>query len=317
VGRLGFPNRSVHELYGKPEKGKSSLALYLAGCVCAPKDRIIYNWLESFDANYLLSASGQSGWDGVLKLVDHWAEDADPDKDPPKDHADMLKEGAQMLWDVGTSAYILDSLAEVRSRAMSDPESAYDEAFMGQRAKLIGMHVMDLEGIVNDKAGAGAVAILLNHVHPDFQNKMAFPMYITPGGVKKEFASVSRIHLKSADPKTYPKIEGVNITHGVVEKLRFGMKGREFVIAIIPGVGVSAELTALLDAAALKLIERGQTIKVEGKSLGRLGDLVEAAAQRDSERFAPIFQALQRYERENYDVSNHHQDPRGVPAPAG
>lgn len=317
LGRLGFPVRAVHELYGKPERGKSSLALYLAGCVCAPYDRIVYNWLESFDADYLLSASAQSGWDGVLKLVDHWAEGADAEHDNPKDHATLLKEGAQLLWDAGTSAYILDSLAEVRSRAMTDGNSAYDESFMGQRAKLNGMHVMELEGIVNDKPGRGAVAILLNHVHQDFQNKLAFPMYITPGGVRKEFISVSRIHLKTASPNTYAALEGVTISVGKVEKLRFGMKGREFVVAIIPGVGVSAELTALLDGVALKLVERGQTIKVGGKSLGRLGDMIEAAAAGDSERFAPIFAALTAYEQEHYNVpvpDNPDQDPRGIPA---
>lgn len=304
---LGFPSRSIYEIYGKPGRGKSTLALYLAG-VIRPDGRIIYQWLESVDPSYLLNAVGQAGFDGSIKMIDHFKpEDLKPDGTPkddakPRSHEEMFGEADELLWDQSSNAYILDSIAQTRSTAMRTGD--YGEAYWGQRAKFVNQHASRLEGIVNDRPGPGLVAIMLNHVHVDMANKMNYTAYITPGGVGKEFASVARIHLKTADPKL--RIEGTEVTKGVVEKLRYGGAGREFVFAILPGQGVSAELTAVLDCVALGLAERGNVVTLKGqgkaknKSMGRLGELVQAAVDRDTDRFEPFAAALEEYEHDNY-----------------
>jgi RecA/RadA recombinase len=300
---LGIPKRSILELYGLPGRGKSSLGLYLGGCV-QPQGRLIYNWLEAIDPSYLLSAAAQSGFDGVIKLIDHWEAGKDPEKDPPRSHEEMFAAADSLLWMPDSGCYILDAIAGVRSRAMREGE--YGEAFWGQRAKLMNMHSLRVEGALNDRPNGDCLAIFLNHVHVDMANKMNYTAYITPGGVGKEFAAAARIHLKSVDPKEVKKIEGVEMSRGVVEKLRFGGKGREFVIAILPSQGVSRELTALIDCVSLGLADRDTVVSVKGqgkaktKSLGRIGVLVQKAYERDVETFAPLFEALEGYEHEHY-----------------
>lgn len=306
---LGFPGRAVYEIYGKQGRGKSTLALYLAG-VIRPEGRIVYQWLESVDPSYLLNAVGQAGFDGAIKLIDHYdADQFDQDGElkadaKPRSHEEMFGEADALCWEPQTNAYILDSIAQTRSTAMR--EGDYGEAYWGQRAKFVNQHASRLEGIVNDRPGPGLVAILLNHVHVDMGNKMNYTAYITPGGVGKEYASVARIHLKTADPKSVGKIEGAEITKGTVEKLRYGGAGREFHFVLLPGQGVSAELTAVIDCVALGLAERGTTVsikgtgKAKGKSIGRLSDLVQAAIERDTDRFEPFVKELEQYEHENY-----------------
>lgn len=300
TGDYGMPLRALYEIYGRPERGKNTLAFFLAGKI-RPIGLIGYNWLETVDPGYIVSAVSMSGFRGRVKMIDHFAPDADPKKDPPRYHEDMLKEGAILLNKQESNAYILDSLGAVRSQQEKDGE--YGEAFWGLRAKLVNQHSRDLEGITMDKPGDPCAAFMLNHVQVSMGSRASpgITVWHTPGGEGKEFHASVRVHLKTVNPKETLVPDGIVVTRGVVEKLRFGGKGREFVFAIVPGRGLHPGLTALIDAVEMKLAEKatggvisikGATGKKDKKEIGKLSDLVQAAVDKEDEVFEPFIAAL-------------------------
>jgi hypothetical protein len=85
---------------------------------------------------------------------------------------------------------------------------------------------------------------------------------------------------------------------GKTEKMRFGGKGREFQYYIVPGFGVHAGATALFDCVELGLVDRGNTLKVDGKSLGYLKkDYLDHANSGKSRKFDVFFELLENYEK--------------------
>ena len=299
-GQYGFPLRAVYEIYGRPERGKNTLAFFMAGAVRA-EGRIIYTWLESADPDYVLSAVAQSGFMGTVKMIDHYKEGADPEKDPPKSHEEMCKEAALLLNLPDSNAYILDSIGTTRSR--QEQIGDYGDANWGRRAYFINQHMRELEGIVMDKPGQPCIAIALNHVQQDMQTIGGRITYHTPGGTNKEFTAVARIHLKTVDPKSVLALDSITVSRGVVDKLRFGGKGREFLIAIVPGLGLSRGLTALLDCYTLGLVKKetgGLIVHSDGRGkkasklvIGKVSALVQAAYDNDPAPFGPLYDLLE------------------------
>lgn len=212
AGRYGFPLRAIYELYGRPERGKNSLAFFLAGSI-RPDGIIAYNWLETADPDYVRSAVGQGGFQGEIRMIDHYAEGDNPEVDPPKTHETLLKEGAVLLNQPKVNAYILDSLGMTRSQA--EKEGEYGNSYWGMRAKLVNQHMRDLEGIVMDKPGPACAAFALNHVQTSMERSPSGAViYTTPGGEGKEYASVGRVHLKTANPKEIIPMDTITISRG-------------------------------------------------------------------------------------------------------
>jgi hypothetical protein len=318
-GKLGGPLRCNYEIYGLPERGKNTLAFYLAGRV-RPTGRIIYIWLETFDPNYVISAVSQAGFDGFVKMIDHYPKGADPYKDPPKSHGQMLLEGTNLITEPETTALVMDSISMIQGMAEQTEEEAFGESYWGQRAKMVNQWVRTLEGRLIDRPGDPAAAFLINHVQVEQNNpNPRYPMYTTPGGQGKSDAAAVRVHLKTPGAKDPWKkaaftldADGFSTTRGVVEKLRFGGKGREFIFAMVPGLGVSPELTAMTDCLVLGLAERTSAgVKVNGKVVARLDKLVQLAIDRDRAAFAPFSKALLKWENDEYGSSPYDQtDPQ-------
>ena len=288
---LGMPIRTIYEIYGRPGVGKSSLAYYLAGRV-DPNSRIELCDLEGLDRDYVVSSLAQGGFEGTLRFISSVDE-----KKKPRSHEAMMQETVANLREDKSSCAILDSIGAIVPIA----ENAGDlgDANMGRRAKAVSQYVRGLT-MVMQYMEIPKVAFIVNHVNAVIGGKG----HSTPGGDALKHLAKVRIMIYSSDI-----IKDTNdnalafISEGVIEKLRFGAAKKKFKFVIIPGVGVSPDLSAMIDCIDLGLAERKKTVKVGGLSVGFISKLVDDATKARHEKFLPFYSALDEYKRKNYGIA--------------
>lgn len=289
-GKIGVPLRSMIEIAGKNHVGKSTTAYYMAGALASveTKDgKIEICDLEGLDVDYLRQAIGVSGFKGKVHLIDS------VEKGRSRPHPAMLQESVDNLFkDENTKVAILDSVGAF----VSDAESNGDigEAFMGRRAFNLAQYARRSVTYLTNKPSPANV-IFINHTH----SVLSGHGNITAGGDTLKYLAAIRLSLWQQEVvKSGEDILGYRVG-GQVEKLRYGGKGKKFSLVIVPEYGVSRELTALYDASDLGLIDRGAVVKIDGKSIGYISKLFEAATNGNKTKFEPIFEKLEKYKEEH------------------
>jgi len=296
-GTPGLPIRTGVEIYGRWETGKSTLAYYLAGRV-AHDGRIVLVDLEGGSRDeYLRSAVGQSGFSGTVHTVP--AEE----RGNPRTHETMLKEGANALLEEGVTCVILDSAAMVQP--VMEREGDMDEAFMGRRAQTLAKftrrYVSWLNSVEEDK-----LVIVVNHQLFDLQGYGK----ISPGGDSLKFGIGARLWITRSE--TIENAEGAFEAELQVDKLRFGgrpapkeKKEQVSRVVIIPGIGVSPELTALFDAMAVRdktyakraagIVSYRLNESDDWEKVGKLVDVVARVKSGDRSGFEPFYDILKEH----------------------
>lgn len=284
-GRSGITLNGVHEFYGRQEVGKSTLAYYLAGCV-NPKGKVVLVDLEnSIDPEYVPIAMSHSGFSGKIKVVNFVKRKKDLVTARP--HEALATEGADLLREPDVTALVLDSVGLFQP--IQEREGEIGEAIMGKRAKAVAQFVRRCETWLLERALAEdyKAVFIVNHV----LSRMGGRGHYSPGGDTKNFAFSSRNWMYRVDSQ-FP--DGCFQAEIKLEKLRWGgtHKDRKGIVFIIPGIGVSVEMTLLLDCVRLGLATRGTVVKVDGKSCGRIGKLIEHAREGNTSKFNPFRDAL-------------------------
>lgn len=288
-GELGIPLRTVIEVYGYPNVGKSTLSYYLAGKI-AEAGCIALCDLEMMDIDYVARAITNTGFSGDIKVMS-----VTDDKGKPISHEQMLMEMVGELSEENVGAAILDSIGAVQP--ISEAEGDFGEAFMGKRAKLVAQLSRASNAALRNKVRP-SVELVINHVHSIIGGRG----HDTAGGVTLKHIAAARLMLWSEmiwkkDDKEDATILGFQVK-GQVEKLRYGGRGRTFGFYIVPGYGVHAGASAMFDCFDLGLAEKGATVKLDGKSLGYIRkDLLSYAAEGKTRKFAPFIEKLTAYEK--------------------
>jgi len=291
-GEHGAPLRSLYEVYGYPNSGKSTLSYYLAGAL-SPTPEITICDLENLDVNYLKTAVGASVFTGEVHLVDSMTED-----NKPRTHETMLTELAVKL-NNSSGSCILDSVGAIQSMVeqsvVNKEKESFGEAYMGKRAKLVAQMSRALSGIVRIDP-LPKTAFVINHVH----QIMGSRGHATAGGVVLTHMAAVRIMIWGKEQFTVseedPRPIGY-LVEGKTEKLRFGGRGRTFSFYIVPGLGVHPGASAMFDCFDLGLAERKATIKMDGKSMGYLKkEFLDYAESGKVRKFDPFVEALQKYQ---------------------
>lgn len=282
-GEYGLPLRTITELYGYEHSGKSTFAYYLLGAI-RPEGKVgIVDFETSIDPEYLPVVMSKAGYTGEVKIIDYAIRKKDKKIERP--HEDQAQEAAELLLEEETNGICIDSLGMWASQ--QEKEGDIGEAFWGKRAKAIAQFSRKCLSYLQ-LADQGQLVIAINHSLPTMGGRGHY----TPGGVTKSFAAGVRLMMWRKDSDF-----ALGAFHATikVEKLRFGgaHKKRMANVFIIPGYGISREMTAVLDCVDLKLAERGASVKIGGESAGRINTLVKAAANnKDLSRFKPFFDAL-------------------------
>lgn len=292
-GGLGLPLRTIYEIYGRPGVGKSSLSYYLAGKTAHtlnPKSRVDLCDLEVLDPDYVVSSMERAGFEGTLNYIG-----IKDEKNKRRTHEAMVQELVDNLCIDAVSCGVLDSVGAIVP--VAEAEGEVGEANMGRRAKFVAQIARKSIRNLRDLEIAKALFIV-NHVAAVIGGRG----HTTPGGESVKFLGAVRLMVWQDEIITNSKDEMVAfVAQGQVEKLRYGAKGRKFKFVVIPGYGVSRELTALIDCVELGLATRKTTVKVGKDNIGYLSKLVESARSGYDKTFEPFFSALDKYKS---DVMN-------------
>lgn len=293
-GELGIPLRGIYELYGKPGIGKSSLAYFLAGRRGTKElSTVVLCDLEATaDVPFVVSNLQAANFDGKLYVI-RSRDEKKKKEEGLRSHEAMLKEAIDKLRDPDVAAVIMDSIGALTP--MAELEADLGEGQLGRR------------GFIMAQASRRLVAWLRNTVEPKLflaVNHVQTPIggrgHITPGGDTLKYLAEARVMMYRNEGFD----DGTFVTEFKIERLKHGGadKDRTGFLVIIPGIGLSPELTAMWDCFALGLAERGTTVKMKGagQSVGYMSKLIEAAKDPEGKKkkFHVFFDALASYEKE-------------------
>ena len=288
-GELGLPTRTVLELYGYSNAGKSTLAYYLASKVSGTGVVAVCD-LEMLDRDYLKKVFENSGFSGAVQIMD-----VTDEKGKPVSDEEQLQHLRNRLYDEDCGSAIIDSVGAIQS--LSEAEGDFGEAFMGKRAKLVAQVSRSIGKVLKIKERPSN-AFVINHVHGIMGGKG----HTTAGGETLKYISATRLMIwtdkvwKSTDDDD-AEIIGFQVG-GQVEKLRYGGRGLGFNFYIVPGYGVHPGASAMFDCINLGLVEAKTTLKLGGKSLGYIRkDFLIYAAEGKSRKFTPFFEELDKHEK--------------------
>lgn len=281
---VGVPLRTVLELYGYTNVGKSTLSYYLAGKMTGEGNVSICD-LEMCDRDYVKGCMEIVGLNGAVNIMASTDE-----KGTPLSHEYLLLENARHLYNEEYGASILDSVGHVTPNVEQDvvlnlKEKELGQAFMGKRAKLVSQYARALQAALRNKQRP-SLAIVINHVH----SVLGGFGHVTAGGENLKFTAASRIMLWPqetywADEKTKQDPIGFRVS-GQVEKLRYGGRGRKFSFYIVPGYGVHEGASALFDCLDYGWAESKSVVKIGESKFGYLrADLLMAAASGNTRKF--------------------------------
>ena len=278
TGELGYPVRTISEIYGYPGHGKSTLVQFLAGKLSSTLgyNKITVVDLENaYDETHLVNNMTGSGFEGEIYMVPPIV------KGEERSHEVMLDELISEIRGDETGVGILDSIGASMSQAEID--NPIGSANWGKRSVMINQVMRKLMYYLRNTPRPKAV-LCVNHQYPEMGGRG----HTTPGGEGKEFAVAVRLTLWKAE--TFG--DGVFVVKLKAEKMRYGGTRPKATasVVIIPGIGVSPHLTVMIDAINAGLVERTKAgvIKLDGKSLGRIGTLTQKAADGKLETFDPI-----------------------------
>ena len=303
-GVLGTPGRGIIELYGDEHTGKSTLALYLNGVRAGERELVICDLEASLDRNYIETVTSVAGHTGPVRIIDYT--EPEKKKEVARPHEEMLQEAIDSLLREDVATVIVDSYGAFTSIVAR--EKPLGERSMGQEAKTLNdaaKRVNTWLRVVDDPKWY----FIINHTNPNIGGQG----FTTPGGRKTKYLAVVRAWIRRVE-NDWPKGTGNFVSEVVIQKLKYGAKGRRAWIYFIPGFGVSPEMTAVTDCIKLKIAKADATIKlqqmdVEDKewkwmSQGRISTLAEKAMnpKKHKATFQPFFDALEKYNQENPDT---------------
>jgi len=293
----GWPLRTLAEIYGPPESGKTTIGLHMMGRI-RPDSKILLACLEGIDRNYVHNVAVNSGFTGEIEFIPYQDK-----KGEWMGHAQMLTDAVNRLGrEMNVSGFLLDSIAAVLPPARDDTQGGgvIGEGYMMDRAKFMKDMSARIEAKLLNRR-TPAVFIGLNHVSESTDPRKGSQ---TPGGTGPKFHAAIRINLWRKEvfpPRDNQDPDWVMkgfVAEGTVEKNRFGGKGRKFRLYIVPGRGVHLGMSAMFDACVAGLAERTKTgyIKIGNVSHGRIGSFVRDAWEGKDESFEPFLETLQAYE---------------------
>lgn len=285
TGEIGFPVKTLTELYGNPGIGKSTLSYYLMGEIARQVNEaghLVLCDFEGLDISHLPLALSTGGYSGKVHLVE--VLDA---KGKAKSHEDMIDEFIAMMDEKDNVCGMVDSIGAITP--IAEVESGVAEGFGAKRAVVVARFIRKINTVVQESPTPKSI-FLTNHVH----TVVGGVGHSTTGGDQLKFAAATRIYLYNSSKDTIKSGDEIlaNVIVGKVEKLKFGGKGRDFKFVICAGRGVRPNLSAVQDCVDLELATRGAVVKIGEKSMGRISEIVQKDIEGDVEFFKPFKDAL-------------------------
>ena len=282
--KLGTTLRSLIELYGNEASGKSTLGYYLAGKVASERGIWIADLEGTMDKWYVNDVTARAGHTGIIRVSDYGETKRGKQSWVP--HEQQLQQSIDSILDEDYGAGMVDSIGAFVSAVSGAKDLG--ERSVGQEAKTINdasKRVATWLRIADD----AKLYIYINHTHPNIGGHG----FDTPGGRKKKYLSNVRLWIRRLE-SDIPSGSGNFVAKIVVQKLKYGASGKEALVYFIPGYGVSKEMTDVFDCIKEGIAERGASISLNGKKMGRISTLASKALepQKNAALFKQFQQAL-------------------------
>lgn len=298
LGNTGWPMRSLVELYGDKNVGKTTFSLSIAGILASRLDRTFSMFdLEGQSRETVGGVLEHAGFDGTVDYVLNVAKESSEK---------TAKRFVLKLYEEPQPIALMDSLGAFRPTA--NMEGELSDANMGVFARETG-RLADWFIAALQRAENPGCVMWTNHEHPTFGSRIAGTD--TAGGVKKKYLSQLRIRLKRTFLKTNKdpgdKDSGSIVDFGEswllggrIDSSRFGYSKREFNVFCVAGEGIHHGLTAVFDCIVLgladvssKKVTESVTVELDGKTY-KMRKMLED--RKDDEMFYPFVNALQAYQ---------------------
>lgn len=253
-GHLGWPGRSLIELYGDEHTGKTTLAYFIAGWFCRDRTLWVADLEKTLNVEYVEFVTRVAGHTGKIKVADYAT---GVKKKKPRSDEIQIEEAIDALLDPDVGAGIIDSIGMFTSIVQESKHVG--ERTVGQEAKTINDATKRLSNRLllaeDDK-----LFFYINHTSPRIG--AGGGGFTTPGGRKKYYAANLRLWIRRKE-SDWPKGSGGFVSEVVVQKNKYGgNKGAKAWVYFIPGYGVSKELTAVYECKMTKMAKFGNTVKL-------------------------------------------------------
>lgn len=275
AGDIGFPLRTIVEVYGATGVGKSTWTYSIASKI-NQGEKIALADLEGLDPEYLKTILENTGFHGTVEFI--------VDENDEKALEKLISSIAQD----NTYAGILDSVGAISP--VEERESEVGEAVMGRRAKAMATFSRKAIYQLRMKKNA-ANMFLINHVQQLIGGRISGTT--TAGGDTKKYLAGVRIRLKDAERFD----DGSYLVQGKIDKNRFGYEGKVFNMICLAGYGYHEGLSAVQDCILLGIAKKDRTIKMGEDSYGFFSSLLEKARQGDNEVFEIFKSKLEEHEK--------------------
>lgn len=294
-GAVGFPTRTLCEIYGATGVGKSTLVTDLLGRMSVSLDnrQIACADLENQDEKMIETVLSNTGFRAKWNWVNYPSKKGEVD-----DRDEMLLQNLLDFVNRDEPCLgMLDSIAAISP--VSEVQGDLGDANMGRRAFPMAQFSRRAVRILREQELDSCI-LMTNHWYEKMGTIGPAKQYTSPGGNVKENQSQVRLQVKipyvdyisAGEGKSKAEWEGAWILEGKVEKNRTGIEYEKFQVFIYGGWGVHQGMTALIDclASGLASIKAGK-VQMEGKDYGLLKKVIEK--ERDnSDFFVPFYNAL-------------------------
>ena len=296
---IGFPTRTLTEVYGPTSIGKSTFINSVAGTLGRLLDlNIACLDIESQAEETIEAICNTVGFNKEWK----WVSPRKKDKKGGFSDEHLLEELERNVPE-GYIA-ILDSVASISP--VSEVEGDIGDANMGRRAFPMAQFSRRITRALK-YAEKGTYAFMANHRYPEMATRSMFKTYVAPGGKVKDNMAHIRIEarnpwIKIGDSQKSAHFGAGWVFEGKIIKNRAGLSvGSDFWVFMIGGQGIHDGLTALFDCVKLKLLKVGGTtiksmtvtMKNTGEAFGKVYDIVQ---ERDEFDFSPFHDAIKAHQ---------------------
>lgn len=292
---LGYPLRSLCEVYGPKGVGKTSFCLSLLGEIASKKNKgISVLDLEIQNRDTVSGILEQSGFSGEVHYIQQ--KDQERSEDTVDRFCDRMFDmnGKNKTYenpDVG----LMDSIGAYRPSAEFD--GAIGDANMGIKAREMGQISSRFIRALQLSKSPHTI-FMTNHEHPNMSIGFGNPLPVTSGGETKKYLSQVRIRLTEAYiGKSAARFDGCWLIEGKVNENRFGISDQKFWCFMIGGQGIHAGLTAVFEnlvlgyaEASAQALRDSTSITLDGVNYGKISKLIRD--RDDEDLFKPFMNRL-------------------------
>jgi len=276
AGNLGWPLRSLVEVYGPKGVGKSTFCFMMLGKLASAKSRKIDILdFEIQDRETVEAVLTHAGYEGDVNYI------LTQSKESPEE---TLERFTDLMFVKSPNFGLVDSLGGF----ISSPElqGHIGDRNVGDKPLKLGQFCGRLITALSRAENPSSI-FMTNHVHPTIGGMVAGS--VTGGGERKKYLSHIRLNLKRAYlGKGTVDYGDTWLMQGHVDDNRYGRRRTDFFMFMIGGEGPHPGLTAVFEnlvyryaSCSAASIKETSTISLDGKSYGKVSHLIENRDDKD------------------------------------